>query len=67
MDLKGAKELLHIQAWLVRADEIVRRGKDAYLADALLPGSWRLAHDEAWRGCGENPAGRIGTARVTPA
>lgn len=33
MDLKGAKELLHIQAWLVRTDEIVRRGRDAYLAD----------------------------------
>ncbi|MDQ4112577.1 MAG: hypothetical protein M3306_15995 [Actinomycetota bacterium] len=30
MDLKGAKELLHIQAWLVRTEEIVRRGKDAY-------------------------------------
>ncbi|MEU0313569.1 hypothetical protein [Nocardioides sp. NPDC006273] len=36
MDLKGAKGLLRIQAWLVRTDEIVRRGKDAYLADALL-------------------------------
>ena len=36
MDLKGAKELLHIQAWLVRIDEIVRRGKDEYLAYVLL-------------------------------
>ena len=36
MDLKGAKELLHIQAWFVRTDEIVRRGKDAYLTDVLL-------------------------------
>lgn len=34
MDLKGAKELLHIRAWFVRADEIVRRGKDA---ETILP------------------------------
>ena len=36
MDLKAAKELLHIEGWLDRAAEIVVRGKDAYLADALL-------------------------------
>ncbi len=36
MDLKGAKEVLHVQAWLVRIDEIVRRGKEEYLADVLL-------------------------------
>ncbi len=36
MDRKIAKELLHIQAWLERAEEIVDRGKDAYLADDLL-------------------------------
>jgi uncharacterized protein with HEPN domain len=36
MELKGAKELLHIQAWLMRTDEIVRRGRDAYLDDPLL-------------------------------
>ncbi len=36
MERKAAKELLHIQAWLTRFDEIVRRGKEAYLADALL-------------------------------
>ena len=36
MELKAAKELLHIQAWLGRVDEIVRRGKEAYLADDLL-------------------------------
>ena len=36
MDLKAAKELLHIEGWLERAVEIVVRGKDAYLADALL-------------------------------
>lgn len=36
MELKAAKELLHIQAWLDRVDEIVRRGKEAYLGDGLL-------------------------------
>jgi len=36
MERKAAKELLHIQVWLERVDEIVERGKDAYLADDLL-------------------------------
>ena len=36
MDRKAAKELIHIQAWLERVDEITQRGKEAYLADALL-------------------------------
>lgn len=36
MKFKAAKELLHIQSWLSRVDEIVQRGKAAYLADALL-------------------------------
>lgn len=36
MTARAAKELLHIQAWLDRVDEIVRRGKDAYFEDALL-------------------------------
>ena len=36
MQRKAAKELLHIQAWLVRVDAIVERGKEAYLADDLL-------------------------------
>ena len=36
MDRKAAKELLHIQGWLVRVTTIIERGKDAYLADALL-------------------------------
>ena len=31
MEPKAAKELLHIRAWLTRVDEIVRRGKEAYL------------------------------------
>ena len=33
---EGGQELLHIHAWLDRVDEIVRRGKEAYLADELL-------------------------------
>jgi len=36
MDRKAAKELLHIETWLDRVNEIIERGKDAYLADALL-------------------------------
>ncbi len=36
MNRNAAKELLHIKAWLARVDEIVERGKDAYLADDLL-------------------------------
>lgn len=35
MERKAAKELVHIQGWLDRVDEIVERGKDAYLADGL--------------------------------
>jgi uncharacterized protein with HEPN domain len=36
MELKAAKELLHIQSWLTRVDEVVRRGNKAYIADDLL-------------------------------
>ncbi len=36
MDRKVAKELLHIQGWLDRVDEVVDRGERAYLADALI-------------------------------
>jgi len=36
MDRKAAKELVHIRGWLERVDEITQRGKQAYLADALL-------------------------------
>lgn len=32
----GQGTAAHIQAWLGRVDEIVRRGRDAYLADDLL-------------------------------
>lgn len=36
MNRKAAKELLHIQGWLERVDEIIRRGEQAYLVDDLL-------------------------------
>jgi hypothetical protein len=36
MDRKAAKELVHIDGWLVRVVEIIQRGKDAYLDDDLL-------------------------------
>ncbi|MBA3021774.1 HepT-like ribonuclease domain-containing protein [Propionicimonas sp.] len=36
MNRKAAKELLHIEGWLVRAGEVVARGKDAYLGDDIL-------------------------------
>jgi uncharacterized protein with HEPN domain len=36
MERKAAKELLHIKSWFVRVDDILRRGKEAYLADVLL-------------------------------
>lgn len=36
MDRKATKELLHIQGWLERIDEIIQRGKEAYLDDDLL-------------------------------
>ena len=36
MDRRAAKELLHMRDWLLRAGEIVARGKDEYLADELL-------------------------------
>lgn len=36
MDRKVAKELLHVQGWLKRVEEIIDRGKDTYLDDDLL-------------------------------
>lgn len=36
MDLKTAKELLHIRDWLSRVREILERGQSAYDADDLL-------------------------------
>ena len=36
MDRRAAKELVHIQTWLNRMSEIVKRGKQQYLDDDLL-------------------------------
>lgn len=36
MDLKVAKEFIHIEGWLDRAQEIVSRGEAAYFDDVLL-------------------------------
>jgi len=36
MDRKASKELLHVSGWLERVEDIVLRGKDAYLEDSLL-------------------------------
>lgn len=36
MDVRTAKELLHIEGWLRRVDEIVARGQTTYLTDELL-------------------------------
>ena len=36
MERKAAKELLHIQSWLARVEDIVGRGREAYLGDVLL-------------------------------
>ncbi|MGH3354241.1 MAG: HepT-like ribonuclease domain-containing protein [Nocardioides sp.] len=36
MEVKAAKELLHIRSWLMRIDDIVTRGEVVYLADDLL-------------------------------
>lgn len=36
MEREAVKELVHIKGWPDRVDEIVKRGKGAYLADDLL-------------------------------
>ncbi len=36
MERRTAKELLHIESWLAHVEEIVRRGRRAYLDDVLL-------------------------------
>ncbi|MGI5951473.1 MAG: DUF86 domain-containing protein [Brooklawnia sp.] len=36
MELRVAKELVHIEGWLVQAAEIAARGREAYLADGIL-------------------------------
>ncbi|MFI5625564.1 hypothetical protein ACIA03_19010 [Nocardioides sp. NPDC051685] len=44
MDLKGAKEVLHIQAWLVRIDEINRELTWLTLARDLPAWEMSLQH-----------------------
>lgn len=40
MGLKAAKQLLHVEAWLSRVDEIVQRGKEdeGFFDDAEVAG-----------------------------
>ena len=61
MDRKAAKELLHIQGWLGRVDEILAKGKDAYLTEALL----QEASDSLMMKLGE-AAGRLAKLDVLP-
>lgn len=63
MDRKAAKELIHIEGWLERVDEVTRRGEDAYLADALL----QEAGDSLMMKLGEaaNRLSRLGVLRPT--
>lgn len=58
MERKAAKELLHIQSWFARVDDILQRGKEAYLADVLL----REAGDSLMMKLGEaaNRLSRLG-------
>ena len=56
MERKAAKELLHIQAWLTRVDEIVRRGEEAYLADSIGHGVYDAAREVGL----ETPGGGLG-------
>ena len=54
MESQAAKEPLHIRGWLDRVDEVVERGKDAYLADELLQqagDSLMMKLGEAVTGC----------------
>lgn len=39
MDRRAAKELLHIQGWLIRANEVVERGKAADMLTTSRDGS----------------------------
>jgi len=50
MDRKAAKELLHIQGWFLRVDEIVQRGRETYLDDGIPSRGRRLSDDETRRG-----------------
>ncbi len=61
MDTRAAKELLHIEAWLDRVDEIVARGRRSYLDDDLL----QEAGDSLMMKLGE-AAGRLSRLSVLP-
>jgi hypothetical protein len=39
MDRKAAKELVHIEGWLERVNEITQRGKEAHLAEVVAQSS----------------------------
>jgi uncharacterized protein with HEPN domain len=60
MDLRAAKELLHVRAWLGHEKTIADRGKWAYLADPLL----QEAGDSLMMKLGE-PVNRLEQAGVT--
>ena len=62
MDRRTAKELLHVEGWLARAAEIVARGKDAYLSDAML----QEAGDSLMMKLGEAAARWIGSVSGLP-
>jgi hypothetical protein len=54
MARRAAKELLHVQEWLGRVDEITRRGKHAYFQDPLMQeagDSLMMKLGEAANGC----------------
>ena len=36
MEIRIAKELLHLATWLDRIEEIINRGENEYLTDELL-------------------------------
>lgn len=59
MDRRVAKELLHLDGWFSRVDEIVGRGKAVYLADGLL----QEAGDSLMMKLGE-AAGRLARLEV---
>jgi uncharacterized protein with HEPN domain len=65
IDLRAAKELVHVRAWLGRAKTIAGRGERAYPADPLL----QEAGDSLMMKLGEaaNRLGRAGVAAPTGA
>lgn len=64
MDRKAAKELAHIRGWLERVDEITRRGKETYLADALLQEAGDSLMMKLGRRFARSPETTSGTAQL---